>query len=133
MNRLIVTVENIESIDLINLIKLKIENCKITVLSLELDSKLKKDTQVIIGFKPNKVIVAKNINNALSLSNQFDAKVISVEIGKLLCKLKLSICEDNIISSIFLKNTLKKMDLKVGDKITAFVEASDISILGILS
>ena len=133
MNRLIARVKNIESKDLLNIVKFQVDNYEITMLSLELSDNIKVESSVVIGFKPNKVVVGKDISGILSFPNQIDAEVVSIEKGELLCKLELAVFKDTIISTIFTKKYLEKMSLKAGDSVTAFIKASDISVLEVLS
>ena len=57
--------------------------------------------------------------------------IISIENGKLLSTIKLDFF-DTIIESIITLHASQKMNLKVGDHVTAFIKASEVAISEII-
>lgn len=94
---------------------------------------LKKDCKVILNIKSSHVGIAKNPTGELSFSNKILAKIIDINIGKILCVAKLEISKDKYIESILTAQSAQKMDLKIGDEVFAIFQASELSIVKILS
>ena len=67
----------------------------------------------------------------MSYSNKLNCVIQSLENGELLCCIHLKIF-DTILESIITVNSSKKMNLKAGDNVTAFIKASELSISEIL-
>ena len=70
---------------------------------------------------------AKNFNGEVSYSNKLATTISSIKNGQLLSSVKLDFF-DTTLESIITVNSSKKMDLKVGDQVTAFIKASEVSI-----
>jgi molybdopterin-binding protein len=131
MRNFIATVKNIESIDGLNILTFKSNANTLKMMSLDLNEDIKLGTKVLLNCKPTAVAIAKNFSGELSYSNQIDATIKSLEVGKLLSSLKLQF-EESILESIITTSSLKRMDLKKGERVTALIKSSDLYILEIL-
>ena len=127
MSNMIATVAQIESCDSLHIVKFDFNGITLSMMSLDLDKKIQVGTKVKLVTKPTHIAVAKNFSGEVSYSNQLKCRIEEIENGKLLCCLKLKIF-DTFIESIITVNSSKKMNLKVGDMVTAFINASDLSI-----
>jgi len=127
MSSLIAIVKEIKNCDSLNIVKFNCLDQTLTMMSLELSDKIKVGTTVKLIVKPTHIAIGKNFTGDLSYSNQLDTTIKSIENGQLLSGIKLSFFDTTLESIITVDSSLK-MELKVGDKITAFIKSSDISI-----
>ncbi len=131
MNTLVATVTKIDNIDNLNIVNFDFSNQTLSMMSLDLSDDIKIGTKVELITKPSHIAIAKEFSGILSYSNQLKAKIKTVENGKLLSSIKLSV-EEFVLESIITLQSSKKMDLKAGDEVTAFIKASELSILKVL-
>ncbi len=127
MSSLIAIVKEIQSCDSLHIVKFEINDQVLSMMSLDLNQNIKIGTKVKLAVKPTHIAIAKNFSGDVSYSNKLDSTIKSIENGKLLSSITLSFY-DNTLESIITVNSSKKMDLKVGDKVTAFIKASELSI-----
>lgn len=126
MNKIPATIQNIVTEDSLSIAQLSYAGYNFRMMSLSL-SDLKLGDKVILSVKPTSVAVGKNFNGIVSYSNQYNAKIIKVDNGKLLTSLKLDF-EGIIIESIITLESSKKMELKENDEVIFFIKASDLFI-----
>lgn len=131
MNTLIATVTKIDTIDNLNIVKFDFSGQALSMMSLDLSEDIQIGTKVKLITKPSYIAIAKEFSGMLSYSNQLKSKIKELENGKLLSSVKLQI-EEFVLESIITFESSKKMDLKVGDDVTAFIKASELSILKVL-
>jgi molybdopterin-binding protein len=131
MNTLVATVTKIDTIDNLNIVNFNFSNQTLSMMSLDLSDDIKIGTKVKLITKPSYIAIAKEFSGILSYSNQLKAKIKEIENGKLLSSVKLQI-EEFVLESIITFESSKKMDLKEGDEVTAFIKASELSILKVL-
>lgn len=131
MNTFIATVTKIDTIDNLNIVKFEFSDQTLSMMSLDLSDDIQIGTKVKLITKPSYIAIAKEFSGILSYSNQLKAKIIELENGKLLSSVKLEI-EEVFLESIITFESSQKMDLKVGDEVTAFIKASELSILKVL-
>ena len=127
MSKLIATVKDIENCDSLNIVKFDFNDQTLSMMSLDLNEDIKIGTKVYLVAKPSHVAIAKNFIGEVSYSNKIDTTIIDIENGKLLSSITLKIF-DTTLESIITVNSSKKMNLKVGDNVTAFIKASELSI-----
>ena len=127
MSSLIAIVKEIQSCDSLHIVKFEINDQILSMMSLDLNQNIKIGTKVKLAVKPTHIAIAKNFSGELSYSNQLETTIEKIENGQLLSSIKLSFL-DTFLESIITVNSSKKMDLKVGDKVTAFIKASELSI-----
>jgi len=116
-----------------NLCFVKFDVCEqnLSMVSLELNPKIKVGVEVVLLIKPSHVAIAKNLSGDLSYSNQIKVTIDDVQNGEILSSLKLR-CQDKIFESFITSSSSKRMDLQVGDEVVALIKASEISIGEIL-
>lgn len=131
MNRFIATVKQIDNLDNLNIVKFEFLDQSLSMISLDLNKKIKVGTKVELTANPTHVAVGKDFSGMLSYSNQLQATIDEMENGELLCNLKLKI-QNFILESFITLNSSKKMNLQKGDKITVFIKATELSILKVL-
>jgi len=131
MNTLIATVTKIDTIDNLNIVNFDFSGQTLSMMSLDLSDDIQIGTKVKLITKPSYIAIAKEFSGMLSYSNQLKSKIIELENGKLLSSVKLQI-EEFFLESIITFESSQKMNLKVGDEVTAFIKASELSILKVL-
>jgi molybdopterin-binding protein len=132
MNRIQVKVEKIESNEQLTLLSLRSKSHKLSMMSLELSPDITEKKELIVSTKAANIAIAKDYDGVLSYSNQLSVEIASMEMGKLLCSLDL-LFEETILESIITTHSANRMQLQVGDRVTALIKASDIAIKEILS
>jgi len=132
MSHFLATVSNIESCESLHIVKFECQGQTLTMMSLDLNDSIKIGTKVRLVTKPSHIAVAKKFSGDISYSNQFFCTIESIENGQLLSSIKLNFF-DTIIESIITLNSSKRMDLKIGDKVTVFIKASELSISEVIN
>ena len=64
----------------------------------------------------------------LSARNQFKGKVVAVEKGVIIGKVKVEIKMPVTITAVITKEAIEELDIKVGDEVTAIVKSTEIMI-----
>ncbi|MGK0256524.1 MAG: molybdopterin-binding protein [Arcobacteraceae bacterium] len=131
MNNIIATVAQIQSCDSLHIVKFDFNGIALSMMSLDLDTKIQVGTKVKLVTKPTNIAIGKDFSGEVSYSNQLKCTIEEIENGKLLCCTKLKIF-DTFLESIITVNSSKSLNLKVGDIVTAFIKASDLSICEVL-
>ena len=132
MSNIIGTVSKIQNCDSLNIVNFDFNGTPLSMMSLELNANIQIGTKVKLNCKSSHIAIAKNFSGEVSYSNRLDCDIVSLVNGELLCCLHLKIF-DTVLESIITVNSSKKMDLKVGDKVTAFIKASELSILEVIN
>jgi len=127
VSNIIAKVKDIQKCDSLHIVKFDYFGQTLSMMSLELNEDIKIDTKVKLIVKPSHIAIAKNFSGDVSYSNKLDTQIVSIENGKLLSSIKLKF-QNTILESIITLNSSNNMDLKVGDSVTAFIKASEISI-----
>jgi len=131
MSNIIATVSKIQNVDSLNIVNFDFNGTPLSMMSLELNVKIQIGTKVKLNCKSSHIAIAKNFSGEVSYSNRLNCQIESIENGELLSCIHLKIF-DTVLESIITVNSSKKMDLKVGDKVTAFIKASELSIAEVL-
>ena len=131
MNTLLCTVQKINSVENLNIVKFDFAGLTLSMMSLELGKDVNIGSRVKLSTKPTHVAIAKHFSGEVSYSNQLPAKIIHVENGELLSSIKLQILETTL-ESIITRDSSDRMELKVGDYVTAFIKANELSIVEVL-
>jgi len=131
MNHIIAQVQEIQSIQNLNILSFICQGTTLKMMSLDLNNTVTTDSQVILTCKSTAIAIAKNLKGEVSYSNQLSVKILSIEIGELLCVLKLQF-NDFILESIITTNSFKQMRLNIGDEVTALIKSSDLSLKKVL-
>jgi len=131
MNRFVATVFSIESIQNLNIVKFNFFDEILTMMSLNLNSNITVGANVELTLKATHITIAKKFNGLISDSNQLPAKIKSLNNGELLSSVELIVHNTTLESIITLQDS-KKMNLKIDDDITIFINPSELSIISII-
>ncbi|NLK67415.1 MAG: TOBE domain-containing protein [Campylobacteraceae bacterium] len=90
----------------------------------------KKGDEIAVGFKESAVAVSRNGNENLSYSNQILVEIESLVEGEILTKVVGKVFDDELkITSVITASSAKRLELKVGDKVTFLVKATDMFVV----
>jgi len=131
MSSLVATVKTIKKCDSLHIVEFECNSQTLSMMSLDIDSDIKEKSRVKLVIKPSHVAIAKNFSGDVSYSNILKTTIVSCENGQLLSSVKLKYF-DTTLESIITVSSSKRMDLKVGDEVLAFIKASELSIGEIL-
>lgn len=87
---------------------------------------LQEGQKVNILFKETEVMIAKGDIGMLSLNNRFTGKITGVETGDIYSSLMIDFGTG--IESVITSKSVRRLELKEGDVVTALVKANEISI-----
>jgi len=131
MSHIIAQVQEIQSVQNLNIISLTCKDTPLKMMSLDLNGTITKGSRVMLTCKPTAIAIAKDIQGELSFANQLHVNIISLEVGQLLCTLNLQF-KEFVLESIITADSQKRMQLKKGDEVTALIKSSDLSIKEVL-
>lgn len=140
MSQLLATITSIESMESLNIVTFVCAGQKLQMVSLELNETVQKGKNVTLACKPTTVALAKPIIpgmntedfcSILSYANQLRVKIISLDIGQLLCSALLSLGEFTL-EAILSRDAVERLQLCEGDEVIALIKANELSILEVL-
>lgn len=89
---------------------------------------IKPNNEVIAIFKSSSVLLAKSDDIALSARNKIKGKVQRITKNNTNSEVVLDIGDGETIASVITTGAVKKLDIKEGDQVVAFIKSSDIMI-----
>lgn len=128
MSKILATIKDIKTVDSLNIVTFDFFGNELKMMSLELGNSVQVGIKVLLGVKPTSIAIAKSFNGEISFSNKLSGKIISVDNGELLCNVKLAIA-NTTFESIITIDSAKKMELQIGDEVSALIKASELSIV----
>lgn len=128
MNKILAQVKVIETLENLTVISFEANGQQLRLMALGLNFELYIGSEVYLGAKSSNISLAKNFHGELSISNQLQCSVTSIEMGTLLCSVTLRFA-DMTLRSVITKSSAMRMGLEVNDTIIALIKASDLSIL----
>jgi len=131
MNHIRATISKIEQYEGVSAVFFSALGLELSMVSLELNPALKVGVDVKLSAKATNISLSKKTHDDISISNQLEGVVKSIENGMILSSVNIQI-EDIFLQSIISSKSASKMDIKVGDKIVVLIKASDIAIVEIL-
>lgn len=132
MNQISAKVTKIETFENITIVSFLAFGESLKMMSLEMSKNLQIGSIVTLGVKASSVSLAKNLESALSISNQLRVSIQEVNNGTLLASVKLRFGEAFLESIITLESS-KRLGLVKNETLIALIKSSDLSILEIVS
>jgi len=126
MNHLQGTLINIEQNGMLHLLEFKLQKQILYILTLDLD-KIQQKHNYTLRVKSTDIAIAKEFSGTLSILNQLEAKVVAIDVKKLLTTVTLDI-DSFKVESVIPTRSVQKMNLTIGDSVLALIKASEISI-----
>ena len=127
MSQIIATIKNIRNVDSLNIVEFGFYNHTLKMVSLNLNKEITLNKKVKLSIKPTNILIAKNLQGEISISNQLKAKIAKVENGELLSSILLKV-EDTILESIITVDSSKNMNLVEDEEVLILIKASDLFI-----
>ena len=127
MSKIVATVSKIINEDSLHIVEFKSHEQTLCMMSLDLNENVKVGVKVKLVVKPTHIALAKDFSGEVSFANRVDATISAIDSGVLLSSVKLNFF-DTVLESIVTLKSAQKMNLQVGDKVTAFIQASELSI-----
>ncbi|MBU0632419.1 TOBE domain-containing protein [bacterium] len=127
MNLIEAVITDIKKYEGISAVSFDASGLHVSMVALELDSKLQIGTKVRLKVKATNIALAKAIGSQISIANQLDTVVDEILNGEILCSIKL-LLNDTPLESIITQRSALAMNIKKGDKIIALIKSNDISI-----
>lgn len=127
MSQIIATIKNIRNVDSLNIVEFGFYTHTLKMVSLNLNKQIAINKKVKLSIKPTNILIAKNLQGEISISNQLKAKIVKVENGELLSSILLKV-EDTILESIITVDSSKNMNLVENEEVLILIKASDLFI-----
>jgi len=130
MNKLKGIIISVEVCDSLSLVTVQCEDAFFSVIIIETPQTvdyLIKNKAINILFKETEVILASDETHKISIENVFPCKITDIKKGKLLSSIRLLYYE-NELTSIITSQSLEKLKLEPGMKITAMVKTNEIML-----
>ena len=128
MNRIPAVVTAVESVDGITIVSFQTEGTPMRMMALEMAERVAVGMGVILGVRASGIALATSLGGNLSISNRLDVTVASVTNGELLSSVKVRFGSE-VMESIITRESSLRMALQPGDRVTALIKSSDLSIL----
>lgn len=128
MNRIPAVVTAVESVDGITIVSFEAEGTPMRMMALEMAERVTVGMGVILGVRASGIALATSLEGNLSISNRLDVTVASVTNGQLLSSVKVRFGAE-VMESIITRESSQRMALQPGDRVTALIKSSDLSIL----
>ena len=127
MSQFVATIKKINSIDNLNIVEFDFHGLTLKMMSLDLNADVQVGKKVKLSVKPTNISIAKNLIGEISLSNQIVATIENLENGQLLSSVSLKV-HNTLLESIITVDSLKRMNLQIGEVVTILIKASNLSI-----
>lgn len=123
----IVDIQSTQSLSLVSLEANKLHFKSIVIDTPNTCDYLSLDEEINMIFKEMEVSIATETNLPLSSQNQIPGKIVSLQKGKLLTKVKLhsSLGE---ISAVITTDSAKRLGLKLGQEVFALVKTNELML-----
>ncbi len=131
MSQLPATVRSICSHEALNIVTFDFAGEELSMMSLEMQQRLRVGQRVILGVKPTAVALTKERVEQSSFVNQIRVKIISIDEGVLLGSIRLQAGATRF-EAIVLRRSMQNFDLEAGDDAIAVIPASEVSILEVM-
>ena len=128
MNQLEGEITNIKTSGSLSLVEINVGAIFFNTIIIEnpnTASYLKKGNDIKVIFKETEVIIAKGIEPQTSIQNKVIGEITFIEKGELLTKLTIDTALGKIIA-IITSDAMRQLQLQIGERITAMIQANEI-------
>ncbi len=131
MNTIAATITEIQSVDTVNIVSFDVAGQGLQMMALELDERLIVGSKVLVGAKATNIVLAKERVEAITISNQLEVTIVSINIGVLLCSVRFNFA-DQVWESIITRESALRTELSADKKVVALIKSSELSIVEVL-
>ena len=131
MNTLTAQITRIDTVENLTIVQFDVEGDSLTMMSLDLGDEIRAGTVVKLAVKATNIALGKDFGGSLSYANQVPVTVENIENGVLLSAVTVQ-HGDSTLEAVITVDSLKKMDLRIGETVTALIKASEIYIQEII-
>lgn len=131
MNRITAIIANTQSSGSITMVDLVVGDCQLSALLVEaseLPAWLCKGNVVTVVFKETEVSIAKDFTGKISMRNQIECNIKSIERGQLMSIITMESKHFDVQSAITTRS-VDQLQLEVGDRVTALIKANELSLM----
>lgn len=132
MSYIVATVTKIENVKQLHIVEFDFQGLMLKMMSLDLTVNVQLGKKVVLTVKPTNIVISKNFQGDISLSNKIVATIDHIENGELLSSITLH-AKGVIFESIITVTSAQRMNLQIKDEVTLFIKASDLSILEVIN
>jgi len=132
MSNIIATIVDIKNCDSLNIVEFTFCNQSLSMMSLELNNKIKIGSKVRLSIKSTNIAISKDFISNISFENRLKCKILSIENGELLSSVTIEI-GNTTLEVILTKQSVKNMNLNINDEVLAFINMSELSISEIIN
>ena len=131
MNRITAIITNTQSSGSVTMVDLAVGDCQLSALMVEaseLPAWLCKGNTVSVVFKETEVSIAKDFTGKISMRNQIECIIKSIERGQLMSIITMESKHFDVQSAITTRS-VDQLQLEVGDRVTALIKANELSLM----
>jgi len=127
MSSISAEIKNIQSVEDLNIITFSAQTECLKMMSLELNRTLQIGSKVSLSVKASNIALAKGTSALLSYSNQLPVTILAIDEGILLSSIEVDFFGETL-ESLITTDSKKRMQLKVGERVTALIKSSDLAL-----
>lgn len=120
-------ITEIQSLETLHLVHLRSQGHILSMISLELDHRVKVGAKVDLFVKSSNIILSRIPQTEITLANQLPVKIEAVNIGEIVTTVRLNF-SGVLLEAMVTTHQAKKLDLKIQDAIYACINESDLSL-----
>jgi len=124
----IVSITSSENISLVDITSVAGNLSAIVIGTPQTLPYLKENQSIWAVFKESEVSLGKNVSGLISLRNQLECKVLTIEHGIIFSKISLN-SNGNLITSLITTRSAKRLSIEPGDSVTAFIKANEVLLM----
>lgn len=131
MNRITATIAKTQSSGSVTMVDLEVGDCQLSALLVEaseLPAWLHQGNVVSVVFKETEVSIAKDFTGKISMRNQIECIIKSIERGQLMSIITMEFKHFDVQSAITTRS-VDQLQLEVGDRVTALIKANELSLM----
>lgn len=128
MNKLYGHITDLTNEKNLSLVKIDVEGIPMTAIMIGKPGKVKYlqcGNAIELLFNESEVSIGKNTNGKISLANQLECIIDNLNEGKIFTKINL-LFKDIKLTSLITSGSVKRLDLKKGDKVMAFIKTNEV-------
>ncbi|MFT7860495.1 MAG: TOBE domain-containing protein [Sulfurimonas sp.] len=127
MSSFIAEIKKIESVQTLHRVELTCKGEPLTLVSLELDTKVQEGRSVQLYIKPSNIILSRSKHQDLSSANQLPCTITSIKEGKILSNVKLNFSGIDL-EAIVAATSVQKLQLDEAQEVYALINESELSL-----